>query len=124
MKFNKKIAVALLEGIVKFPVGFLIEMQDDIPPNEFVDLFSEELCENHVFSNTLAHLYIMSNSGLIYPQFTLETFRELVQYQVDRRDQRWAQSDFWHHELPKRLSHHTLTVQGYEYLEKLQQEQS
>jgi len=119
MKLDKKLTIALLETIVNFPVGFLMEPLDRIPPCEFVESFPQEICNDLMHGVLLAHIYILSNSGMIYPQFTLETLQELTQYHSNIK---CDSTDFWHHVLPKCLAHYTLTVQGYDYLEKLQQE--
>ena len=124
MKFDKKLAVEILEMISKFPVGFLLcESPDHVPDEEFIELIPCEMYQASNFSRMLAHIYILSHSGLIFPQMELKTLQELDDLRVRNMDNDDAIHTFRNYTVPGYLMHYTLTVQGYDYLEELQRKQ-
>ena len=123
MLFDKKLAVDILEIIARFPVGFLLcETPDHVPEGEFIEIIPEEMFESQNFTRMLAHLYVMSHSGLIFPQFNLSTLQEVYEIysktRMNRNDNFSIRTDFCNHIFPSYLMHFSPTVQGYEFLEK------
>ena len=78
MQFDKKLAREILEIIADFPVDFLFYASPDkAAPGNFIDRISKEICDKVDFRDMLAHLYILSHSGLIYPRLDLKALQKL-----------------------------------------------
>jgi hypothetical protein len=114
MEYHKEIAVNILKIIVRFPTDVILRPETFKRQGSLTHFIPEQLHNQYTAEDILTHLYIVSRSGLIFPQIKIEELREFV------KDNIIDNANFWDEVLPKYLANYTLTVQGYEYLEEHQ----
>ena len=95
MNFDKKIAATVLELLEKFPPDIILGRT---PPGGWACLIPDGLHKQLTSTNILTHLYILSNSGLVFPQMCSNTIQQLV------RDSAIDHGSFWRNELPQHLA--------------------
>jgi len=117
MKFNETLAIELLCIIENIPSDVLLndveKIHSDILNNIMLPKPKDNLSTEKLFewgSDVLVHLYILSNSGLIHPPMDLQTLRNLKEIFYTGNE------GYLFKQLP--LTQYTLTVQGYDYLER------
>ena len=112
MKFNKETAIAVLKIMDRMPPKALLQPSAAVFGEWLDDSQIEQFAKTTNPEQVLIHLYIMSHSGLVFPPLNLKDIHDAM-LQNDPN----PVAGFWYKSLPKCLSQHLPTVQGYEYLE-------
>ena len=113
MKFNNELAVTLLKLIDDFPAESFLQPTIPSDPTWWHQWIPQSL-EGISADRVLEHLYILSHSNLICPQLGLDEIRRLIEVSQlsDISNSRVVCGI-----LKSILRTHTLTTQGYDYLQ-------
>jgi hypothetical protein len=127
MQLNKKTACIVLDMIAGFPGEVLMRPTiHECRPGTLAKYIRPYLYEGLSAEETLTHLHILSQSGLVFPETNIEDLQKLLdESNTDNRDKynddgyyETRNIELWEKSIPGLLAKFCLTVQGYEWLEK------